>query len=219
VKKPKPFFLTLKQTSFMENLRITNGFPKLSDAGLKVRTNEIIAGVTANFATAPGLAALVTANTNFTDALSAAINGGKYEKALKNQYRTELIEQLHLMGNYVLYTCAGDRAMAISSGFSIAKAPSPAPEVSKAENQKLDSGQNAGELKYSFAKVPGARSYVYQATQEPLTESSDWNSHMGTQRKFLFAGLESGKRYWVRVAAVGIAGQAVYSDPLSRLVQ
>jgi len=157
----------------METLRITNGFQRLSDANLKIRTNEIIAGITANFATAPGLAALVTANGNFTDALSDAINGGKYEKALKNQYRTELIEQLHLMANYVLYTCAGDKPKAISSGFTIAKTPSPAPEVSKAENQKLDTGANAGELKYSFEKVPGARSYVYQVTQEPLTETSD----------------------------------------------
>ena len=203
----------------METLRITNGFQRISDANLKIRTNEIIAGITANFATAPGLTALSDANQNFTNALSAAINGGKYEKALKNQYRVELIEQLHLMGNYVLYTCAGDRPKAISSGFSIAKPPSPGPAVTKAENQKLDNGANAGELKYSFEKVPGARSYVYQATPEPLTEASDWTSYMGTQRKFLFSGLDSGKRYWVRVAAVGIAGQSVYSDPLSRLVQ
>jgi hypothetical protein len=203
----------------METLKIVNGFAKESDAQLKVRTNEIIAGITENFATAPGLAALSTANQNFTNALSAAINGGKYEKALKNQYRTELIEQLHLMANYVLYTCAGDRPKAISSGFSIAKQPGPGPEITKAENQKLDNGQNAGELQYSFEKVPGAKSYVYQVTQEPLTENNDWTSYMGTRRKFLFAGLESGKRYWVRVAAVGIAGQTVYSDPLSRLVQ
>lgn len=203
----------------METLRITNGFAKLSDAALKVRINEILLGVTTNFATAPGLADLSTANQNFTNALSEAVNGGKYQKALKNQYRTELIEQMHLMANYILYTCAGDRARAISSGFKVAKIPSPAPEVTKAENQKLDNGANAGELKYSFEKVPGARSYLYQVTQEPLTETSDWNNYMGTQRKFLFAGLESGKRYWVRVAAVGIAGQAVYSDPLSRLVQ
>jgi hypothetical protein len=123
------------------------------------------------------------------------------------------------MENYVLYTCAGDRAKAISSGYSVAKPPSPAPEVTKAENQKLENGLNAGELKYSFEKVPGARSYIYQMTQEPLTENSDWTNHMGTKRKFLFAGLESGKRYWVRVAAIGSGGQTVYSDPLSRLVQ
>jgi hypothetical protein len=139
--------------------------------------------------------------------------------AIKNQRRDELIEQLHLMGNYVLYTCAGDRVMAISSGYSIAKTPSPAPEVTKAENQKLDEGINSGQLSYSFEKVPGARSYVYQATQEPLTENSMWSSEMGTKRRFLFSGLESGKRYWVRVAAVGIGGQTVYSDPLSRIVQ
>ena len=202
----------------METLRITNGFNRLSDANLKIRTNEIIAGITANFATAPGLTALSEANQNFTNALSAAINGGKYEKAVRDQYKAELIEQLHLMANYVLYTCAGNRAKAISSGYSVAKPPSPAPEVTKAENQKLENGQNSGELKYSFEKVPGARSYMYQLTQEPLTENSDWTNHMGTQRRFMFSGLDSGKRYWVRVAAIGVGGQTVYSDPLSRMV-
>jgi hypothetical protein len=203
----------------MENLRITNGFDRLSDANLQVRANQIIGDLTGNFSTAPGLPALTTAKDVFVTALSAAKDGGKVQVAIKNQRRDELIEQLHLMGNYVLYTCAGDRVMAISSGYSIAKTPSPAPEVTKAENQKLDEGINSGQLSYSFEKVPGARSYVYQATQEPLTENSMWSSEMGTKRRFLFSGLESGKRYWVRVAAVGIGGQTVYSDPLSRIVQ
>ena len=203
----------------MENLRITNGFDRLSDANLAVRATQIIGDLTGNFSSAPGLPALTTAKDLFATALNAAKDGGKFEVALKNQRRDELIDQLHLMGNYVLYTCAGDRVMAISSGYTIAKTPSPAPEVTKAENQKLDEGVNSGELHYSFEKVPGARSYVYQFTPDQLTENSAWNNEMGTKRKFLFSGLESGKRYWVRVAAVGIGGQTVYSDPVSRIVQ
>ena len=200
-------------------LRITNGFEALSDANLVIRTNQIVADLTANFSSAPGLAALTSSKTLFETAVTSAKEGGKYEVAIKNQRRSELIEQLHLMGNYVLYTCAGDRVMAISSGFSIAKAPTPAPPVTQAQNQKLDNGINSGELDYSFEKVPGAKSYVYQATPDPITNNSVWSNEMGTKRRFVFSGLESGKRYWVRVAAVGSNGSPAYSDPVSRVVQ
>lgn len=203
----------------MENLRITNGFERMSDATLLARTNQILSDLVVNFATAPGLTVLTSAKDVFETALAQAQDGGTYEKALKNQSRDELITQLHLMGNYVMYMSGGDRAMALSSGFSIAKSPSPAPEVTKAENQKLEDGLNAGELRLTFDRVPGARSYVYQTSPDPLTGGSTWNSDMGTVRKYKFSGLESGRRYWCRVAAVGIAGQTVYSDPMSRLVQ
>lgn len=113
----------------------------------------------------------------------------------------------------------GDRALAVSSGFSIAKSPSPAPAITKAENQKLTDGLNAGELMLTFKKVQGARSYMYQSCPDPFTPESTWSNNMGTLRKFKFSGLQSGKRYWCRVAAVASGGQTVYSDPLSRIVQ
>jgi hypothetical protein len=72
---------------------------------------------------------------------------------------------------------------------------------------------------FSFARVPGARSYQYQYTEEPLTDSSVWLTQTGTRRKNLFTGLESRKRFWVRVGAVGDHKQLVFSDPLSRVVQ
>ncbi len=203
----------------MQNLRITNGFDRLSDANLEVRANQIINDLTENFSTAPGLAGLTDARDNYTAALAVAVDGSKYEKALKNQRRTALIEELHLMANYILNVCEGDRVKAISSGFTIAKEPSPAPELTKPANTKLEDGPATGSLKFSFEKPQSAKSYIYQATQEPLTETSNWSTSVGTKRKFLFAGLESGKRYWVRVAALGMDDQMVYSDPISRIVQ
>lgn len=111
----------------MENLRIINGFDRMSEATLLARTNQIITDLQLNFATAPGLVPLTSARDSFETALAAAQEGGKYEKAVKNERKDELVIQLHLMGNYVLYISGGNRAVAVSSGFSIAKSPAPAP--------------------------------------------------------------------------------------------
>lgn len=203
----------------METLRITNGFNRLTDAGLLARTSQITYDLTTNFATAPGLPELIAARDAFNAALSTSGEGSQLEKAIKNQKRDELIELLHQMGNYILYICAGDRVKAVGSGFTIAKAHSPAPEVTKPANLKAEDGANAGEILFSFNRVPGARSYMYQCTPDPITETSNWTNGLGTVRRFVFSGLESGKRYWLRVAAAGINGQLVYSDAISRLAQ
>lgn len=204
------------------NLRITNGFDKLSDADLEVRSNNIASMMTGNpyFTTpVPSLVTLQDTIEEFTEALAKAKTGSSLDKAVKNQARQDLIEVLHTLSTYVLFTSDGDTVAALSSGFTIAKQPTTSPELVAAENQKLDDGANIGELDFSFDKVANAKSYMYQYTPDPLTENSDWQSLVGTVRKVSFTNLESGKKYWCRVMAIGINGQGVYSEPISRIVQ
>lgn len=203
-------------------LRITNGFDKLSDADLEVRSNNIASMMTGNpnFTTpVPSLITLQDSIEEFTEALAKAKTGSSLDKAVKNQARQDLIEVLHALSTYVLFTSEGDTVTALSSGFTIAKQPTTSPELVPAENQKLNDGANTGELDYSFDKVANAKSYMYQYTPDPLTENSDWQSLVGTVRKVSFTNLESGKKYWCRVMAIGINGQGVYSEPISRIVQ
>ncbi len=201
-------------------LRLKNGLERFSDPDLESKGNQIIADLSLNFASAPLLPSLIAARDAFVTSLPLATDGGTVEKAIKNANRDAFIDQLHLMGYYVLQVAAGDRVVALKSGFDIAKAPSPGPEVTKAEGLKTEDGQNPGELKFIFIPVPGAKSYVYQAMVDPLSETGVWSSNVGTTSKFLFSGLESGKKYWIRVAAIGKNNQIVYSDPvISRIVQ
>lgn len=204
----------------MPTLRITNGFERLSDANLEARTNQIIADLTANFATAPSLPDLVAARDAFTAALAASLEGSLIDKAIKNQCRQQLVYQHHVMIPYILGAAAGDRVTVVKSGYTPGKDPAPAPEVTAAQGQTLENGLNSGELQLRFGRVPGAKSYMYQSTPDPLTDASVWSTDTGTVSRFLFKGLQAGKRYWVRVVAVGINGQKVYSQPvLSKLVQ
>jgi hypothetical protein len=206
----------------MPMLRITNGFDRLRDADLVVRANNIykaMSGSTHFPSPQPTLASLHDLIETYIANVVKAEAGGTYDKAVKNEVRSQLITMLHALGVYVLFTAAGELLVAESSGFTIRKAPSSAPPVTAATDQKLEDGPNSGELQYSFKRVPGARGYVYEYTPDPVTDASVWHRQTGTVRKAYFTGLEIGKRYWFRVQAIGIKGQSVYSQPVSRIVQ
>lgn len=203
-------------------LRIVNGFDKLSDSDLLAKANNIINGMTGNasFPTpTPTLATVQTGITSFSDALAVAQSGSPYDRSVKNQKKRDLINLLHTLGNYVQFTANGDAVIAQSSNFSINKPLSPAPPVTAAENLQLEDGVNQGEVIFSFDRVPGAKSYIYQCTPDPVADNSQWQSQTGTVRKVSFTDLEIGKRYWFRVVGIGINGQGVYSEPVSRIVQ
>lgn len=203
-------------------MRIKNGFDKQSDANLVVRTQNIIAAITGNpnFTTPdPSLATIQTALDAFADGLDKAQTGDRVDIAVKNQKRAELIDLLHLLGAYVLYTSKQDSAVAASSGFEVAKEPQPGPDITKPANLQVDNGTNAGELNITFNTVAGSRSYLYQYTPDPVTDASQWQTFTGTIRKCTFQNLQSGTRYWCRVAAIGPNGQIAYSDTVPRIVQ
>ena len=205
----------------MPQVRITNGIDRLSDNDLSARAKYIKDRLTdnANFPTPdPTLATVQVAISAFDAALLQARTGNRQDIVMKNAKRAELVDLVHLLGNYVLFTSKGDATVATSSGFHIAKGPEPSPAIAAPEGVQLDSGINAGDLVLTFKKVPAARSYVYAVAEDPLTTDSQWQTQVGTVAKNTFTGLSSGKRYWCRVAAVGINKQMVYSDAVARIV-
>jgi hypothetical protein len=141
------------------------------------------------------------------------------DKAIRNDKRQELIDLLHSLGNYVLFTANGDRTKAISSGFGIAKQPEPLPPLTKPANLQVSEGANAGELSIKFNRVLGARCYLVQYAEETTTGEVNWQSQTCTNSKFTLKQLQSGKKYQVRIAVVGTNEQLLYSDPVWKVVQ
>ncbi|MBD0285810.1 MAG: hypothetical protein ICV79_10355, partial [Flavisolibacter sp.] len=80
-------------------------------------------------------------------------------------------------------------------------------------------GPNRGELKAAVNRVIGAKTYLFNYAQEPISDTTVWNMQPETKRKTVLRNLESGKRYWVKVGVVGVRGQLLYSDAVSRIVQ
>jgi hypothetical protein len=203
-------------------IRITNGFAKAADPKL-VATTEVILTSMADkpaFAT-PEPTLLVVQNklTEFSIGMQKASSGNSQDILLKNQLKDELVELLHLLGAYVAFASKGDPIVARSSGFRIAKPPAPQPAVTKPENVRLSDGPNAGEIAAECKRVPGAKSYQYQYTQDPALPQDNWMTVTSTRRKVVLTNLESGKKIYCRIGAVGSNDQIVYSDVASRQVQ
>lgn len=204
----------------MRTFRITNGFDEISDAYLLVRANYIKASMTNNdyFANPqPSLSELNSIIGSFAAALDVAEGGDRQQIAVKNSLRSNLIDKLHLLGNYVLFTAASNAVVATSSGFRISQAAQPKPPLTVPEGVLLKAGLNQGELELSCKRVKGAISYLYEIKPLPLTEGSEWKTTAGSAAKNTFAGLESGKEYACRIAAIGPRQQTVYSGVVTRI--
>lgn len=203
-------------------VRITNGFSKLSDANLLAKAVGIQTAMTGNtnFPTPnPTLAQLATAISDFQAAMGAADSGDRNDIADKNAKKTALITVLNNLGSYVVYTVQGDLDKAKTSAFDFVKPSTPSLPLGKPSNLVLQDGLNAGEVLTTFDKAESARNYLCQTTPDPLTEQSVWQSQNSTVTKVLITGLPSGQKVWFRIAALGIDGQLVYSDVVSRVVQ
>lgn len=167
----------------------------------------------------PPLSEVTTASNDYSTALLAAKNGGKTEVAVKDEKREELIIVLIKLAAYVTMISGNNRAVMVSSGFSLVKEREPRPPIEKPQITKVVDGVNAGEVKVVIRRVMGARNCMYQYTPDPLTADSVWEGQNSTLSKMLLKDLESGQKYWFRVVAYGNNEQVAYSDPVSRIVQ
>jgi hypothetical protein len=154
---------------------------------------------------------------DFSDALNLSADGSRLNIALKNQKRAILVDALHQWSRYVLFTANGDVATAVTSGFQIAKTPSPAPPISKPETPTIEAGVNPGELMSSVKAVLGAVTYLHQYATEEEMAQGNWQSVPCSKSLCLLTGLASGTKYYCRIAVVGRKGQLVYSDVVARI--
>ncbi len=203
----------------MRNFKITNGFADMTDTDLRKKTDYIISQMEDNPAfpaPSPTLQEITATLDAFIAAVLAAINGDRIAVAYKHVVRGTLVRQLHLLGNYVLFVAAGDEIKAMTSGFTISKVPQATAAISVPDKLVLSNGPNRGEL-LRFRRVVGARAYMYQITPFPVTAESKWDSSLSTVCKMKFTGLERGREYACRVAAIGVKQQVMYSDVVSRI--
>jgi hypothetical protein len=203
----------------MKQFRITNGFDNLVDSELLARAKFIKGKMTdsPHFPQpVPALSVIEDLINDFDAAIEKAASGDSQEKRVKNDIRQNLINNLHLLSNYVLFSAAGSRTIATSSGYTINKQGEQRPPL-EAPEVKVKNGRNRGELEVKFKRVPGALSYLYEITETPVTEVSEWDSRTGTTCKYLFSGLPSAREYSFRVVAIGPRSQMVYSDVVSRV--
>jgi hypothetical protein len=203
--------------------RIKTGFNAYTDLGIGGYSQSILIALTGN-ANFPNTQALLenlaTASDTYDEALANAQTRDRVAVGIKNTARRDLQIQLLTVANSVSNEAQGDRDKMLSSGFQLYKnSNTPAPPLGAVKDFTVVDGANAGELKLQSKGATGAKSFVYQLTPDPVTTSSVWTNFASTLKEYTFTNLESGKRYWGRILAIGIKDQVSISNPVSRIVQ
>ena len=200
-------------------LKLKNGFNRMRDSVLSTRASQILAGMDGNpnFPNpTPTYADMYELAASFNAALRNCGEGDKVKIAIKNQWRVRLISALHTWSFSVLLASNNNEAIALSSGFEIAKVPSPAPPLEKPMPPELRSGINSGELICKGKRVNGAVSYLHQYTTEAGLQNDEWKTLPCSRATTVLQNLTPGVRYYCRLAVVGRREQLVYSDVVSR---
>ncbi len=84
-------------------------------------------------------------------------------------------------------------------------------EITRVLKLAATSGDFEGTIDAMWEKVRGARQYLIQVTTTP-TDPASWKLVAASVKtSFLIEGLVSGTKYYIRVAAVGSAGQGPWS--------
>lgn len=206
----------------MRKPTLVKDYSKLSETKLDVRSEEIIVNLTGNPnfpTTVPALEDFTALQAAYSTNLVAAGMGDKAAIALKNQSKQELLEAMRLLAINIESQSMGNRVKMVSSGFDLASAGDNVPALGKPKNFTLTDGINSGELRSVVKGVPQAIMYSHEYTLTPPDENTIWIPAMTSSVEFVFTGLPSGTRVYVRVAAVGRKNQVAYSSVLSRLVQ
>lgn len=203
--------------------QVNNGYDRMTIEKLLGKANFVLEQMTANAEyfpePNPPLADVKAAANELETANLAAQNMDKVAISYRNEKKDELIALLRKLGIYVNLCADSNRTIALSSGFDIRKDPQPAPPITAVEVPVITAGLNAGELDAKVKTAQGARMYQYFISADNTKPINEWIHYSSTKQKFSFTGLESATRYYVRVAAIGVNNQMVYSDSASFVTQ
>lgn len=178
---------------------------------LKMKSNP-------KFATPDVSIADLEAKTDLLETRSvAAIDGGKEATALMHQTEDEWVDLMRKMAKYVDRIADGDNTIILSSGFNMAKQPSPAvrPEFS------VELGEKSGSVVLRRQAVEGARSYIWQycTGESPATTETEWTIAQVTSKASVeLTGLTALSKYWFRTAVVTASGTSAYNAPVMQVV-
>ncbi len=202
---------------------VTNGFDRLTPANLIAKARFIISEMTDNVnyfpSPEPALADVKAAVDTFEEAAQAAENRDRVAIAYRNEIRDGLVSMLRQLGSYVNLQANGNRTIALSSGFNVAKESPSIPPITFVETPVLTAGVNAGTLEARSKRVLGARTYLYYINDDAQLPISQWQQFTSTRSRHSFSGLAGGKRHYVKVGVIGSNNQLVFSEASSYIPQ
>lgn len=205
-------------------MKVKLNLRNLSIAAKVNKAKQMVAAISnnPNFPNPSPSPAVVTAVITKTETKLAEQDSAQQLAKLKtmevNECEDELDGVMNQLAAHVDSVAGGDEAKILSAGLDTRAAatsttePPPPPRA-------LDAtvGDREGELDASWDTVAGSKSYIIETSEDPPTPTSWKHAGVSTKSRFTIAGLPSGKRYWIRVAAINTAGQSGWSDPATKI--
>jgi hypothetical protein len=182
---------------------IKNGFNKMSISKLMSK----------------GLATLYQDLTGFKNAAGHAFDGGLRAIAARDEKKETLIATLHQLGAYVTYVANSNEVILTSSGFDVKRQRQAAQPISHVDTPKIKGGKSAGELMVKIPRVKSAYGYLFCISTDESLPASQWTWFFSSRTKHLLQQLNSGTRYYIKVAALGKNEQCVFSATSSYIPQ
>lgn len=182
------------------------------------RAQQIVAALTGNlnFPTPHPTLAEVTAAAAALGAASAAAQAARLEArrrtAAQANREADLDQLITQLGGYVESVAGGDETLILSAGLETRSAAAPDSNAPTApETLTATTGNHEGEIELSWDSVRGARSYVVERSADP--QAGPWTqAGVAPRSSLIVEGLDSGTRYYFRVAAVTLNGQSPWSN-------
>jgi hypothetical protein len=203
---------------------IALGLSKLKPEPKIQLAKDIKTGMTGNANTPtpnPPLATLGTltaaAETKLTrvNALEEELKAARLDLALGIK---DLDGCLTLEAAYVQDVTGGDAVKIATTNMPMKRPSEPIGPLGQVMALVVKAGANAGELKVSWDKLRGAKSYEVQISTDPFGPATWRGVAPSSKVRTVIKDLVSGAKMWVRVRGIGKGDPGVWSDPGTMIV-
>jgi hypothetical protein len=157
-------------------------------------------------------AALDASGNTLSEAVLAAMDGGKTAKAVVKKQRKLIIQDLNLLAVYVENVSNDDPVIFEVSGLTLRPTGRSAPQpVAVPAFRSLDFGMNSGQIVVAIKSVTGAKSYFIRYAVMNGTTPGPWTTvpAASIKKPTTISGLTPMLMYGFQVQALGVLG---YSD-------
>jgi len=206
------------------SLKAVTGFGKLDPNTLANTAHHIAKGVGGHplyFPNPPiDPAALDAAANTLSEAVMAAMDGGKTAKAVVTKQRKLVIQDLNLLAVFVQNVSNNDPAIFAASGFTAKPIGKSAPQpVGAPAFRSLDYGVNSGQIVVSVKAQAGAKSYFIRYAVMNGAIPGSWITIPATsiQKPITISNLTPTTIYGFQVQALGVLGYSDWS-PITTII-
>lgn len=155
------------------------------------------------------IAELELATDELLDAYLQSKLRGSEAVFLKNEKRKNLLALLVKSAAYVQYQSAGVAIIISSSGFEVRKRKAPIGILESPTHLRAVLTNREKTIILRWKPVYGRPCYKIEINEHDVTDESKWQFiQTVTKCKVVLTNLESSKKYWLRVTAVGVLSSA-----------